>query len=186
VLQFLVLANPRSRTKWLSEYLCCGHDLALGCRGVEEFADRLRNVVGSVETGIALGWKLWRELFPDVRFAIVHRVPFEVAESFVRLGFAPDWMFLYQQDRALWKCAKRDPNTVLFAFEGLAKFVVRGELCSWLGVPWDSDRDEKFATEKIEVDVHERLSLVKFHRDTIVAFNNDMAKRLAMLSYGPQ
>lgn len=179
----MILANPRSRTKWLSEYLGCGHDLALGCGSVDELVDRVHSVVGTVETSVALGWRLWRELFPSSRFVIVHRVPFEVAESFERLCLAPDWMFIHLQDRALWQCAEEDRNTILVSFESLASRESREVLCDWIGVPWDEERDKGFSDSNIQVDWAVRRSIVESNRDNTLAFTNDLARRLVALEY---
>lgn len=184
-MQFMILANPRSRTRWLSEYLECGHDLVLGCRSVNDFADKLRDVRGTVETSVAVGWPIWRDLFPKARFAIIHRAPYSVGDSFLRLGFAPDWMFIYQQDIALWTLNGVE-HCLLVSFERLNWIESRETLCDWLGVSFNHRRDERFANEWIEVDAKKRKAQVEANRENFTAFNGDLARRLIAHEYRPQ
>ena len=175
----MVLANPRSRTKWLSEYLGCGHDLMLGCKSFDEFVAKLRNTNGTVETSVAIGYPLWRSLFPYAKFVVIHRMPLEVGESFSRLGFEPDWMFIYNQDRALWELAETDKKTMLFTFESLNKLDIRSNLCDWVGVKGN----EKIVGDNIQVDFQSRLEEVKAHQSNIACFYSNLAKKLIYLDY---
>ena len=70
--KFLILSLPRSRSKWLSCFLSppgrdCGHDLIVGCGSLADFSKALALRVGSCETGAMVGWKLVRQVMPEVR-----------------------------------------------------------------------------------------------------------------------
>lgn len=164
-MKFMILANPRSRTKWLSEYLSrdgfrCGHDILLGCRDVDEYLERLRNLDGTVETSAAMGYKIWKQQFPEAKFVIINRMPFEVGESFAALGFEPDWMFIYIQDLMLWKACEDIERSVLFSFESLARVETRRDLCGYLDFIFDSDWDSIMEEKKIEIDAQARFKLL--------------------------
>jgi hypothetical protein len=180
-MKYMVLCHPRSRSKWLSEYLGCGHDMMLGCASVDEFVARLRNLGGTVETSVALGHTLWQGLFPFARFVIIHRQPIEVAESFARLGGAVDWHFLYVQDRALWEARSACRHVVMFSYESLAQVSIRQELCSFLEIPFNPVYDAAMAAKRIEVDFEARRQLVEANAARIQAFNQDLARRLLYL-----
>src|SRR6187549_949658 len=84
---FFILALPRSRTKWLSEFLThgdvlCHHELIAHCNDLDELATLGRN--GSSET---LGLLLWRALYdryPNAKYVLVQRDPAEVEDSMRR------------------------------------------------------------------------------------------------------
>ena len=176
---FMVLANPRSRTKWLSEYLRCSHDLRVGCSTVDQFVARLGYVRGTVETSVAMGYRLWQAMFSRARFVVVHRRPLEVAEALSRLGGGRevDWPFLYIQDRALWE-ASASRNTVLFSYGSLNNADIRCQLCEWIGVKVDPVWDAEMAGKKIEIDFAERERELAERAESIRAFDNDLARRL--------
>lgn len=96
--KFIIMALPRSRTKWLSEFLSfegkhvIGHDLAVDCSSLQDFEDALDAVDGSVETGAMLGWRLLLKRHPDWRVVTIHRPLWQIANSFARLGVnGIDW-----------------------------------------------------------------------------------------------
>lgn len=89
---FLVFALPRSRTLWLSQLLShagyhCGHEQARYMRSLDDVKSWLaQDFTGSVETTAAYGWRLVREIRPDLRVLVVRRPVEEVHESLMRFG----------------------------------------------------------------------------------------------------
>lgn len=180
-MKFMILANPRSRTKWLSTYLShsgfvCGHDTMLECHTVDDFLARLDRLDGTIETSAAIGYRIWQQQFPAARFAIIHRMPIEVGESLANLNLAdPDWLFIYMQDVMLWRMYDESDQAMLFSFESLARVETRRELCDFVGVPFDAAWDTELAAQRIEVDANERFSRVKSF--SMREFYNEIAQR---------
>lgn len=186
MIKFMILAQPRSRSKWLSEYLTrenvkCGHDLVLGCSSVDEFVYKLSSVDGTVETGIGLGWRLWLRLFPYVRFGILLRPVADIAESFEKLGTDPDWAFLLSQDIVLRQFYKTISTSKMFWFDHLNDVETRRRACQLAGLSFDENWDKKLATKNIQLDMVERFKQINDHIDKTRSFINDMAKRTVML-----
>ena len=170
----------------MSEYLSydgvrVGHDLMLGCSSVREFEDKLDSYDGSVETSVALGYKLWQHRFPRARIIIVHRTTYSVARSFEQLGLRPDWLFLYQQDKALSELMST-PGTVWLSYESLSTVRGRSQLCDATGTMFNLLRDREFAETNIQIDVPERLKQLSENVDTIVAFNADLGRELVLFA----
>lgn len=84
---FIVLALPRSRTKWLSAYLSyrdwhCGHDELQYCRSLDDVRTWWTQPnIGTVETAAA---PFWRLLPPDIRIVTVRRSVADVLSSVIR------------------------------------------------------------------------------------------------------
>lgn len=109
--KFIIFALPRSRTKWLSEWLsfsgryAVGHDLTVDCSSIADFEDALDAVDGTVETGAIIGWRLLLARRPDLRVLTVTRPTWEVIYSLQRLGLVgidqTELMFRAEMLRAL-------------------------------------------------------------------------------------
>ena len=91
---FLVFALPRSRTRWLADFLShggsyCRHDLSVWADTPAELR-RLLSVpgVGTSETWMGHGWPLLTEWFPDARIVVVRRPMSEVVESLNECGLS--------------------------------------------------------------------------------------------------
>ena len=90
--KFIILALPRCRTKWTSEFLsfegryAVGHDLAVDCSSVQDFEDALDSVDGTVETGAVLGWRLLRTHYPALRIATISRPLWQIERSLMAQG----------------------------------------------------------------------------------------------------
>lgn len=130
---FIIFALPRSRTRWLSEFLTygdyqCAHDQARFVRGVDDVRGWLRqNWTGTVETGAARWWRLARRLRPDARIAVVRRPVDEIVESALKLDMQGVCTFdrlaltreLNRMDRALDRIAL-EPGVLSVSFRDLA------------------------------------------------------------------
>src|SRR5215472_6751131 len=83
---------PRSRSKWLSQFLGygewqCGHDELRHCRSLDDVRSWLSQpCTGTVETAAAPFWRLLRAMAPGVRIVTVHRPVAAVAASLRRGG----------------------------------------------------------------------------------------------------
>lgn len=89
---FLVLALPRSRTRWLSEFLSfppwrCTHEEARHLRSMEDVKSWAKQpFVGSAETAVG---SFWRLIPQDVRVVVVRRGISEVVASLRRVMTCP-------------------------------------------------------------------------------------------------
>lgn len=142
---FLVLALPRSRTKWIASFLShggwnCGHDEILRMRNLEDVQTWFTQPrIGSVETAVAQFWRLFPK---DARIVTVRRPVTDVLVSVMRA--VPDCdplamlRLLWAEDRKLDQIEKRIPGVVSVRFDDLTQEAVCASLFEHcLGEPHD-------------------------------------------------
>lgn len=85
---FVVFALPRSRTAWLAHYLgyrgtyAVGHDIAIECQQLDDFTNSYKfGMVGTVETGAIVAWRLLRHKMPQLRMMVMYRPLGEIIDS---------------------------------------------------------------------------------------------------------
>lgn len=107
---FVVLALPRSRTKWLSAFLSyanwqCGHEELRHCRSLDDVRSWLSQPwTGTCETAAAPFWRLLTAWCPEARIVVVHRSVAAVAASLRAAGMAfDDAVMLPHLERAATK-----------------------------------------------------------------------------------
>lgn len=92
---FLILALPRSRTAWLSNFLTygnirCQHEI-VGKEGIDRLRPNLRNGThqfhGNADTLAAVYLEQILDEIPDVRLVVVLRRPSQVIASLIAKGF---------------------------------------------------------------------------------------------------
>ena len=128
---FIVLALPRSRTKWLSKFLSygdwiCGHDELQHMRSLDDIATWLTQPhVGTVETAAA---PFWRLLPPAARIVTVRRPVPDVLASLARYGVSGEGVTAIVRacDRKLDQIECRVPGVLTVRFDDLA----REEVCA--------------------------------------------------------
>jgi GNAT superfamily N-acetyltransferase len=118
---------PRSRTKWLSQFLSygpwqVGHDEIRHCRSLDDVSAWLAQpFTGTVETAAT---PFWRLLPPNVRVVTVRRPVDEVVASLRRTGVAfedaPMTAMLRATARKLDQIEKRVPDVLALTFADLA------------------------------------------------------------------
>lgn len=124
---FVVLAMPRSRTKWLATYLAygpwaCGHDELRHCRSLDDVTSWLSQpCTGTVETA---GAGFWRLLPPGVRVVTLRRPVADVVASLRRGGLAfddaPMVAMLRDAERKLDQIEARLPDVLPVTYADLA------------------------------------------------------------------
>ena len=184
----MILSQPRSRSKWLSEYLSrdgvrCGHDLVLGCSSVNEFITKIKDYSGTVETSVGLGWKLWIRLLPNTSFAVLLRSMPEIAESLTRFepGANPDWVFILSHDIVLRQFYEKVSTVHMFHFRDLGDPDERRRVCEFAGIEFDEHWDREMNRRNIQVNSKERLAQIYANVDNTRAFVADMAKQTALI-----
>lgn len=175
---FIIFALPRSRTKWLSEWLSydgrkVGHDIAVECATPDEFLDRLGHLDGTVETSAMLAWRLLRARLPQAKFVTVHRPVAEVRASFERLGIVPQPSDLEERDAMLdalemyEQLPGRGDAFIDLWFSDLASERSRAWLFEYLtGKTFDWTWDQSFR-RNIQIDMHARMTYLAANQDRI-------------------
>lgn len=180
---FVILALPRSRTAWLSEFLSyggmtCAHDLAPECASISEFMTRLAAYDGTVETGAVVGWRLIRRYIPQAQIIVVKRQVAEVKASLRAVGLTPIPGEIEARGRLLDECAAAlgvlsftydqldDPEICRRIFETCCGF--------WLDRAWY----DRCANRNVQVDVPIQVARLIANRDRIAAFKAEVAREL--------
>lgn len=165
--KFIILALPRSRTKWTSEWLSfagrnsVGHDLAVECSSIQDFEDSLESVDGTVETGAVLGWKLLREWYPDLRMATITRPWGQVVNSFLKLGLSPNTDDLEARALMLEALASQ-PGVMNIDFNDLSRESVAANLWEFLlRKDFDYEWWAECNARNIQIDMAERLTRLR-------------------------
>lgn len=130
---FIILALPRSRTKWLSEYLSyepwiCGHEELEHCHTLDDIATWFSQPhIGTVETCAA---PFWRLLPKDARIAVVRRPVNDVLDSLARHGIGGDTVaeMIRACDRKLDQIEHRVPGVLSVRFDDLDREHVSAKL----------------------------------------------------------
>lgn len=122
--KFIILALPRSRTFWLSNFLSyggnrCGHDIAVECDSIEDFEKKMFWLSGTCETGAMIAWRTLRRRLPDAKIITIRRSKAAVIRSFERLGFDINHEEMDTRD-ALLDVVEKLPETLSFDYEELS------------------------------------------------------------------
>lgn len=168
-MKFMVFSLPRSRSKWLSEFLTygdsiCGHDLAAYARSIEDFRRLLSGVDGSCETGAVVGWKLLRLEFPQARFVVVKRPLGEIIDSIRAKGFEPLIEVLEQRAEML-DVLSQAPEVRTYEFKDLESPGTCREIFEFcLEQPFDVARWQHLASQNIQIDFAARVGWLATHQ----------------------
>lgn len=146
---FLILALPRSRTKWLSTFLSygrwiCTHEEARHLRNLEDVRSWTKLPYnGSVETAVAPFWRLFGTCIPNVRVVVVRRPVEEVASSLNRVLSrkmpGEELLRLIRRwDAKLDQIVRRVPGVLVVSFDALGSEAGARRVFEFaLGEPWD-------------------------------------------------
>jgi GNAT superfamily N-acetyltransferase len=120
---FVILATPRSRTKWLSQLLSygdwhCGHDQIAHCRSLDDVASWFAQpFTGTVETAAAPFWRLLPE---GVTIVTLRRPVADVVTSYARGGLVVPPAIIERQLRKLDQIETRWPNVLPVTFDDIS------------------------------------------------------------------
>lgn len=184
--KFLILSLPRSRSKWLSTFLSpegrrCGHDLIVKCRSVSDFEAALAPLSGSCETGGMVGWKLIRQLMPEVRLFVVRRPTEEVLGSFARLGFAVDPQLLEERAAMLDACSQAAGVTTI-PFSALSSFdICKALFEKTLDLEMEEDWWLGLSSRNIQIDIAQRAREIEANRSGLDSFSSEVLAAVAKL-----
>jgi hypothetical protein len=163
---FIVLALPRSRTAWLSQFLTygdwvCGHEELRHVRSLTDVSAWFSQPnIGTAETAAAPWWRLFDRFAPNARLLIVRRPVNEVVDSLMRLPKAPfDCAALEQSiaklDRKLDQIEARCANVLSVTFDALNKeSVCAAAFAHCLPYAHDHEHWARLATTNIQIDMN--------------------------------
>lgn len=180
--QFLILGLPRSRTKWISEFLTyndyyCGHDELTRVRQLEDVESWLiQENTGSVETGAAPFWRLALHLKSDLKLVTIRRDPLECAYSAVKAGLTNDLdstiRYFQYLDKKLDQIERRT-KCRSYKYEDLEKEEICKDLFEYL-LPYkhDSKRWSVLNSINIQINIPALKRYVNSYQLQISRLNN--------------
>lgn len=180
---FIVFALPRSRTAWLARYLSyngrlVGHDVAAKSASIAGFFHNFAtDMDGTVETGAMMGWRLFREQFPEAPIAVIRRPIEDVKLSLSQFGVVPRDGDLEARDVFLDEI-ERQFGVLTMSFRDLYSNENRQRMFEHcLHRPWDPHWDAKLAPINIQIDVDAALRAVATNQIAIAAMKREVAAR---------
>lgn len=170
---FVVLANARCRTYWLSKFLSyrewiCGHDELIHCRTLDDAAAWFKQPsVGTAETALAPFWRLLIHNRPSAKIVVVRRPIDEVLASLARQGVAGDHIgaIVKATDRKLRQIERRVPGVLSVRFEDLARedeCAAAFEHC--LGLPHDRSWWRRWSGRNVSGDIRAQVRYCQAYR----------------------
>ncbi len=171
---FIVFGLPRSRTKWLSEFLSyggwkCHHDLPTEISDISEMRDLLLDDFrGTVETGLARGFRMIKSWRPGIRVAVVKRPVADVISSAAAL----DWHISQEHlemEEALLDCISEFPGVLTVNFEDLADEGICHQIFEHcLDLPFDRDWWLEMKDKNIQIDLPARQKNMSLNVDRVL------------------
>ncbi len=151
---FIIYGLPRSRTFWLSQFLCvgnyeCSHEQMRFLRGTDDAKSWLaQDCVGTVETAAARWWRLVQLWRPDIRTVVVRRPVAEVVDSLLRLDMRGVCTFdraalthqITRLDRCLDRIEASVPGVLSVRYDDLRDEQVCANVFEHC-LPYDHDHD---------------------------------------------
>jgi len=181
---FIVFALPRSRTFWMSHFLNygiwkCHHDICVDLHSIKELQDFFSNPnVGTVETGMVVGWEIAEALFPEARRVVIKRPVCEVSQSLAKHNIFIDDQLLDRREKLDQLSLQSDVLNVTFdelnEEETCRKIF---EFC--LQQPFDRDWWLSLKDQNIQIDMQEHLEKLNRHMPGIQRLHSEMLTMVA-------
>jgi len=186
MLKFLIMSQPRSQSKWLSQYLSfgdqkVGHDLSMGCKTLDEFVSRTTGYDGTVETSLVLGYEVLRNLFPETKFGTLSRPVYEIGASFNQIGLEADWPFLLAQDLMISSLAWNESGVLSISKRSLSSKMIRFNVAEYLTGRIPDESWDKSMDRNIQVPAPEIRKNVEQNVRNSAALIWDIARRVSEL-----
>lgn len=186
--EFLIIALPRSRTKWLSEWLgfegryAIGHDLGVECSSLQDFEDSLEGVRGSVETGAVLGWRLLREWYPHLRIATISRPVDDVIRSLNAFGLGTANAGDMRARAEMLHALTMQPGVKNFTFEGLSSESECAKLWEFcLHKDFDFEWWREMAPINIQIDMAARVRALRANAPGLELLRAEIVNEISQL-----
>jgi hypothetical protein len=185
MIPFVIMALPRSRTTWLSQFLSypphrCGHDIAIECESIADFEWFFKQggLSGTAETGAMYGWKVVQRRMPAAKIIVITRPVAEVYESFRKLGlFVPPGEF--EPKAIMLQELSRQPGVVTLPYSSLQSEEVLRTLFEYcLGIRCPDAWYRRFEGTNIQVDIAAQLAYIETNRTRIERFKAEVAREV--------
>lgn len=184
--KFIIFALPRSRTKWVSEWLsfggryAIGHDLTVDCSSIADFEDALDAVDGTVETGAILGWRLLLARHPELRVATISRPVWQIVASLQAQGwYGVDEVDMVMRAEMLHALSLQR-GVQNFTFAGLSSEAECARLWEFaLARDFDFEHWIELAPQNIQINMAERISRLRGNQLGLLAFKNELVAEMA-------
>jgi len=192
---FILYALPRSRTRWLSEFLsykdfhCC-HEQAVTMRSLDDVRTFFGGPnIGTVETAAIYGRVLIKHIVPDIREVVILQDVDKAVDRMMKTdtgGIATyDKNIVYKTflraDRLLRKAAS-DPNVLTVDYNDLDK----EETCKTifehcLPYPFDREYWKVFKDWNIQINIKDFMLYYSCNKDKVEAFKAHCKSELRKL-----
>jgi hypothetical protein len=193
---FIIFGLPRSRTFWLSRFLCygdwhCGHDEIRYLRGLDDIAAWFKQEnTGTVETAAAPWWRLVNHYAPDTRMITIRRDPEEVIRSMQALGFSNSEVLrkqIYKLDCKLDQLERRNQQVLSFKFEDLTQ----EETCAKIFehcLPYRHDRTwwQSMADLNLQINMRALMRYMDAHHPQLEKLEKTAKQKVLSLMEIPQ
>lgn len=172
---FIIYALPRSRTAWLSKFLTygdwkCGHDIVTDYFTPESLQHALTAPnFGTVETGMAEGWKLARRLVPNAKVVVIKRSSKDVIASLNKAGLEFSARQIIERAAALDEVALQQ-DVLTFYYEELENECACKKIFEWcLGIPFDRDWWLGLRNANIQIDLPQRIHKLRQNHNNLAS-----------------
>lgn len=186
---FIVYCLPRSRSSWMTYWLgevsgTVGHDVAARCESIWQFGHQWdQGLVGTIETAAVLGWRVIREMRPELKIGVVRRPVSEVIASLAKFGIHNDQEIL-RRDSVLDEIS-RWPDVMSIGWKDLSDQTIAGRFWSHLrGDDFDPVRWDEFCQTNIQVNVLEMKRYVETHQMQLSKLKSSVAQANGILAEG--
>jgi GNAT superfamily N-acetyltransferase len=181
---FVVFSLPRSRSRWVSCFLACegvecSHDLPVSVGSIDELCDVLQRG-GSVETGLTRAWRILRDRFPGVRFAVVRRPIDEVKRSAARFGWSFPDGYLESEDRRLAEIGDL-PGTLTVDFKDLSREAICRALFEHCTGRIMAERHFlELNGRNIQIEMAQRMALLIQNKDRLTSLFDEIGRQITI------
>ena len=180
---FIVVSLPRSRSAWMAHFLAfggryaVGHDTLVECNSIAQFISGFRLMAGTCETGAVLGWRIIRQVMPEVKLVTVRRPVHEVAASFARFGIPVDEKEL-EARAAMLDALAQQPGVLALEYDTLSHHEICQQLFSFcLGEELPDDWYSLLVQTNIQIDMNARMQQLIRRQPQIAALKAEVLAR---------
>ena len=180
---FIIYALPRSRTAWLSAFLTygtrrCGHDIVIDLPELKKLRAffTIPNV-GTVETGMVMGWKLINKFVPNIKTVVIRRPLEDIKASLKKFGLESD-AELEQRNKLLDEVAAQ-PGVMSFDFHDLNTEEACKSIFEYcLELPFDRKWWKLMRNKNIQIDLKAQMEKIQENKEAIEALKLQAMKLL--------
>lgn len=166
-MKFLILSLPRSRTYWLSQVLCCGHD---------EIIHPLQTLPeGSIESGVI---PFWRLIPPGIKVVTIRRDLDRVIQSLNSLGIWDAEKHIRYIDHKLNQIERRIPGTLSIRYDDLDNEFTLRRIAHHCGISFNQARWETLKNKNLQSNIEVTRTIMIANRERLLELASDMKEAM--------